>query len=92
MRREQRKFYFGKGLHAIMVNNAQTYWNVVMKTYEDSDPSLPMVGHECTCLFHWCVSLEKVTHKYIKPTFLFQNKQICKGLQGCQDNGLCFII
>ena len=28
--------------------------------------------------FHWSVSLDKVTQKYIKPSLQFQHKQLCK--------------
>jgi hypothetical protein len=48
----------------------------VKAIYGDGDPSLPMVARERTCLFHWSASLDKVTHKYIKPSLQFQ--QICK--------------
>ena len=43
------------------MDNAQAYWNVIRKIYGEGDTSLPMVGREHTCLFHWSVSLDKVT-------------------------------
>ena len=65
-----------------MANSAQVNWNVVKKTYGDRDPNLSTIGRECTCLFHWFASLEKVTHKYIKPSLQFQHNQPCKD---CED-------
>ena len=43
-----------------MANSAQTNWNAVRIIYDVSDPSLPMVGRERTCNFHWSQSLDKV--------------------------------
>jgi hypothetical protein len=61
-----------------MADSAQANWNAVKTIYGDGDPNLPMVARERTCLFHWSVSLDKVTQKYIKPSLQFQHKQICK--------------
>lgn len=77
-RMEQRKLCFGKMLHVVMADSALTYWNVVKKLYRDGDSSLSMVGRECTCVFHWCASLDKVTQIYIKPSLLLRHKKICK--------------
>ena len=54
-----------------MADGAQANWNAVRMIYGDDDPSLPMVARESTCLFHWFVSLNKVTQKYIKPSLQF---------------------
>ena len=77
-RMEQRKLCFGKGFHAGMADSALTYWNVLKKLYRDGDPSLSMVSCECTCIFHWWASLDKVTQKYIKPSLLFQHKKFTR--------------
>ena len=61
-----------------MADSAQTNWNAVRKVYDVGDPSLPMVGHECTCIFYWSQSLDKVTQKYIKTFLQFQHKQLNK--------------
>ena len=61
-----------------MVDNAQANWNAAKKIYGEGAPSLPMVGRERTCLFHWSQSLDKVTQKYIKTSLQFQHKQLCK--------------
>ena len=61
-----------------MADNAQALWNAMRMIYGDSDPTLPMVAHERTCLFHWSTSFDKVTQKYIKPSLQFQHKQLCK--------------
>ena len=42
-----------------------------MKTYGEKGSGLSMVGSECTCLFYWSSSLNKVTKKYIKPSLDF---------------------
>src|ERR1700737_2135863 len=60
-----------------MADSAQANWNAVRKIYGVGDPSLPMVGRERTCLFHWSQSLDKVTQKYIKTSLQFQHKQLC---------------
>ena len=59
-------------------DSAHVNWNAVRKVYVVGDPSLPMVGHERICLFHWLQSLDKVTQKYIKTSLQFQYKQLCK--------------
>ena len=88
----QYKFSFGKNLNFVMAKSGvpnvnlkgfmadspQANWNEVRTIYGDGDPSLSMVAHERTCLFHWSTSLDKVTQKYIKPFLQFQHKQICK--------------
>jgi len=61
-----------------MADSAQANWNAVRKIYGGGDPSLPMVGRERTCLFHWSQNLDKVTQKYIKASLQFQHKQLCK--------------
>ena len=61
-----------------MADNAQANWNAVKMIYSDGDPTLPMVAREHTCFFHWSPSLDKVTQKYIKLSWQFQHKQICK--------------
>lgn len=48
------------------------------KIYEGGDPLDPMEGHECTCLFHWSTSLDKITQKRIKPSLQQQYKQFYK--------------
>ena len=60
-----------------MVDSAQANWNAVRVVYGDGDPSLPVVARECTCLFHWSASLDKMIQKYIKPFLQFQHMQIC---------------
>ena len=54
-----------------MANSAQSNWNAVRKIYGDSEPHLPMVDRERTCLFHWSANLDKVTQKYIKSSLRF---------------------
>jgi len=54
-----------------MADNAQKNWNAVKKIYGGGDPSMPMVGRERTCLFHWSQNLDKVTQKYIKASLQF---------------------
>ena len=44
---------------AFMTDNAQTNCNIVMQVYGDKDPIFPMIGRECTCLFHWSSNLDK---------------------------------
>jgi hypothetical protein len=51
-----------------MADSAQANWNAVRKIYGVGDPSLPMVGRERTCLFHWSQILDKVTQVYIKTS------------------------
>ena len=51
-----------------MVDSAQANWNAMRTMVRDGDPSLPMVARECTYLFHWSASLDKVTQKYIKQS------------------------
>jgi hypothetical protein len=48
-----------------MTYNTHANWNAEKKKYNIGDPSLLMVGHERTCLFHWSQSLDKITHNYI---------------------------
>ena len=36
-----------------MGDDAQANWNAVIKVYGVGDLNLPMVGGECTYLFHW---------------------------------------
>ena len=57
-----------------MADNAQANWNAVKMIYGEGDPSLSMVGHERTCLFHWSQNLDKVTQKHIKVSLQFQHK------------------
>jgi hypothetical protein len=40
-------------LKGFMADCPQTNWNTVIKHYGVGDPSLPMVGREHICLFHW---------------------------------------
>lgn len=54
-----------------------------MKTYGEKGSGLSMVGCECTCLFYWSSSLNKVTKKYINPSLDF-NKQKCKDYKDVQ--------
>ena len=61
-----------------MADSIQANWNVARNIYNEGDLSLPMVGRERTCLFHWSQSLNKVTQKYIKTSLQFQHKQLCK--------------
>ena len=61
-----------------MADSTQANWNAVRMIFRDGDPSLPMVAHEHTCLFHWSANLDKVTQKYIKPSLQFQHKQLYK--------------
>ena len=37
-----------------------------------------MMDHECTCLFHWLQSLDKVSQKFIRASLQFQHNQLCK--------------
>ena len=46
---------------SFMADSAHANWNTIKKIYGVGDPSLPMVGHECTCVFPWSQSLNKVT-------------------------------
>ena len=59
---------------AFMADNVQANWNAVRNIYDIGDPSLPMVGSERTCIFHWSQSLDKVTQKYIKTSLQFHHK------------------
>ena len=61
-----------------MADNAQANWIAVRMIYGDGDPTLPMVARERICFFHWSASLDKVIQKYIKPSLMFQHKQIRK--------------
>ena len=61
-----------------MADNIQANWNAMRIFYIYGDPTLPMVARECTYLFHWYASLDKMTQKYIKPSLQFQHKQLCK--------------
>ena len=63
-----------------MVVNAQVNWNVVKKIYKEGDPSLPLLGHEHTCLFHWYVSMVKVIQRNIKA-FVLSTLATIQGLQ-----------
>jgi hypothetical protein len=63
--------------NGFMADNAHAIWNAVRKIYGENDPNLPMVGRECTCLFHLSQSLDKVTQKYIKTSLQFQHKHLC---------------
>ena len=47
-----------------MADNAQANWNVVRMMYGDKNPSLPMVNCECTCIFQWSSSLDRLIQKY----------------------------
>lgn len=60
-----------------MAINAQANWNAMGRIYWYNDSNMPMVKCECTCSFHWFVSLDKVTQKYNRPSLHFQNEQIC---------------
>ena len=42
-----------------MVDSAHANWIAVRKNYGDGDPSIPLEGHERTCLFHWSANLDK---------------------------------
>ena len=44
-----------------MADSAHANWNAVKNINGGGDPSLTMVGHEHTCLFHWSKSLDKVS-------------------------------
>ena len=61
-----------------MPDNVQANWYAVRKICGDDDLSVPMVGRERPCLFHWSQNSDKVTHKYIKAALQFQHKQLCK--------------
>lgn len=51
---------------------------MVKTIYVNSDQSLPIVGRERTCLFHWLASLDKVMQNHIKASLQFQYKQLWK--------------
>ena len=57
-----------------MANNSHANWNTVRKIHGVGDPSLPMVGRERTCFFHWSQSLDKVMKKYIMTSLQLQYK------------------
>ena len=61
-----------------MADGAQANWNAVKMIYHDGVSILPMIAREHTYFFHCSPSLDKVTHKYIKPSLQFQHKQFCK--------------
>lgn len=63
---------------------------VVQRIYGYDDMSLPLVGLEHTCLFHYSASLDKVMHKDIKSFLQFQHKNL-QGLQGHHNIGRCII-
>ena len=52
-------------LKGFMAESARTYWIDVRKIYSDGDPSLPLEGHERTCLFHWSANFDKIIQKHI---------------------------
>ena len=68
-------------------DSAHVNWDAVKKRYDESDPSLPMVGREHTCLFHWPYNLDKVMQKYINVLLQFQHKQLCKDYKDTKKNG-----
>lgn len=51
-----------------MAYSAQTNWNAVKMFYGNGDPSLTIVGCECTWFFHWFAYLNKMMHKYINSS------------------------
>ena len=57
-----------------MVDGAQVNWDAVKKICSEVDPSLPMVGRDRICVFHWLQNLNMVTHNYIKTSLQFQHK------------------
>lgn len=74
------------GVHfkGFMANNIEADCHIMRKIYEDGDPSLPMVGHEQRCIFHWYANLDKVTQKYIKSIPVISTQTCLQKLQGCQ--------
>lgn len=48
-----------------MADNAHANWNVVRKVDNDGDPTIPLEGCDCTCLFHWSANLDKIRQKCI---------------------------
>ena len=61
-----------------MVDSAHANWIAVRKNYGDGDPSIPLEGHERTCLFHWSAKLDKITQKHILPSLQHEHKQLSK--------------
>lgn len=51
-----------------------------MEIYGDRDPNLLMGSYEHTCFF----LLDTATHKFIKPSWQFQHKNICKDYKDAQ--------
>ena len=62
--------YVFSSLETMVSETISLKFRLTRRFYKDSDPSLPMVKCERTCLFHWSMSLDKMMQKYIKPTFV----------------------
>jgi hypothetical protein len=66
-----------------MVNNTQANWNMVKIVYGSRDPSVRMVGKECTCLFHWIQSLNKHTKQLINLSYKMNTRLFTISVQEC---------
>ena len=61
-----------------MCDSAQTIFNAICIVYGTEDPTIPLVDHERTCLFHWTISMHKHTKKLIAKEFQSQHMRLCK--------------
>ena len=67
-----------------MADNAQANFNAVRVVFGSGDKSVPMVGKERTCQFHWSQTLDCHTKQFIKLELQEAHKQLCHEYRLCK--------
>ena len=67
-----------------MVDSAQANFNAVRVVFGSGDKSVPMVGKEKTCQFHWSQTLDRHTKQFIKPELQEVHKRLCHEYRLCK--------